>query len=172
MQRRTVIGGLGAALSALLPLVGRAKAAVPQPIDANLVQVAKVRWNGPSCLAVELTDAEQQLRLNTQGGGNRPSIATVASDFTNGVIEATIGGELTGRGAPDDRGFVGLSFHIGADFQSHETVYLRLTNGRLNVPAPRVDRAIQCVADLPIRGSTSPLAHPLTRALRAGREIG
>jgi hypothetical protein len=61
-----------------------------------------------------------------------------------------VAGVLTGRGAPDDRGFVGLSFHIGEAFQSHETVYLRMTNGRLNVPpppAPRIDRAIQYVAD-------------------------
>ena len=55
-------------------------------------------------------------------------------------------GEFTGRGAPDDRGFVGLSFHIAEGFASHKTVYLRMTNGRLNVPplpAPRIDRAIQ-----------------------------
>jgi hypothetical protein len=62
----------------------------------------------------------------------------------------TIGGELTGRGAPDDRAFVGLSFHIAPAFAGHETVYLRMTNGRLNdplPPAPRIDRAIQYVAD-------------------------
>ena len=70
-------------------------------------------------------------------------------DFTDGAIEADIGAELTGRGAPDDRGFAGLSFHIGPDFETHETVYLRMTNGRLNAPPPappRIDRAIQYVA--------------------------
>jgi hypothetical protein len=146
MQRRTLIGALGAAF---LPL-GSARAAVPQPTAANLVTATPTQWDGHDCLAVELTDAEQALRLTTQGGGNRPSIAIVAPAFADGVIETWVAGVLTGRGAPDDRGFVGLSFHVGEGFQSHETVYLRMTNGRLNVPpppAPRIDRAIQYVAD-------------------------
>jgi hypothetical protein len=61
---------------------------------------------------VELTENEQKLRLETTGGGNRPSFAIVHRGFTDGVLEVAIGGELTGMGAPDDRGFVGLSFHI------------------------------------------------------------
>ena len=146
MQRRTLIGALGA-----IPLAPRAaRADVPQPIAANLVTATPATWSGHDCLAVELTDAEQALRLKTQGGGNRPSIAVVAPAFADGMIEAWVAGVLTGRGAPDDRGFVGLSFHIGEGFQSHETVYLRMTNGRLNVPPPpppRIDRAIQYVAD-------------------------
>jgi hypothetical protein len=151
MQRRTLIGatligGMGA-----IPLALRsARADTPQPIAANLVTATPTNWNGHDCLAVELTDAEQALRLGTQGGGNRPSIAVVAPAFADGVIEAWVAGVLTGRGAPDDRGFVGLSFHIGDGFLSHETVYLRMTNGRLNVPPPpppRIDRAIQYVAD-------------------------
>jgi hypothetical protein len=151
MQRRTLIGGLGSALS-LLSLAPRPARAdeVPRPLAANLVTAVPARWDGHDCLAVELTDAEQALRLNTQGGGNRPSMALVASSFTDGVLEVTVAGVLTGRGAPDDRGFVGLSFHVSDDRSSHETVYLRMTNGRLNVPpptAPRIDRAIQYVAD-------------------------
>jgi hypothetical protein len=134
MQRRTLIGALGA-----IPLALRAaRADVPQPAAANLVTATPTTWNGHDCLAVELTDAEQALRLGTQGGGNRPSIAVVAPAFADGVIEAWVAGVLTGRGAPDDRGL------------SHETVYLRMTNGRLNVPPPpppRIDRAIQYVAD-------------------------
>ena len=151
MQRRSLIGGLGSALS-LLSLAPRPARAdeVPRPLATNLVTANPAHWDGHDCLAVELTDAEQALRLTTQGGGNRPSIAIVAPAFADGVIEASVAGVLTGRGAPDDRGFVGLSFHIGEGFQSHETVYLRMTNGRLNVPpppAPRIDRAIQYVAD-------------------------
>ena len=146
MQRRTLIGAFGA-----IPLtLGAARADTPRPTAANLVTATPTIWNGHDCLAVELTDAEQALRLNSQGGGNRPSIAVVAPAFADGVIEASMAGVLTGRGAPDDRGFLGLSFHIGDAFQSHETVYLRMTNGRLNVPpppAPRIDRAIQYVAD-------------------------
>lgn len=146
MNRRTLMHGLAATA---LPFPAFAGAAVPQPIDSHLVVATPGHWQGRDCLAVELTDAEQKLRLNTQGGGNRPSFAIVARDFTNGTIEVEIGAELTGKGAPDDRGFAGLSFHIGPDFETHETVYLRMTNGRLNAPPPpppRIDRAVQYVA--------------------------
>jgi hypothetical protein len=138
--------GIGMALGP----VTRAEVAIPRPLATNLVTTARREWNGQQCLAVELSDQEQQLRLVTAGGGNRPSIAAVHPDFANGTIEVAIGAELTGKGAPEDRGFAGLSFHIGPDFGSHETVYLRMTNGRLNEPpplSPRVDRAIQYVAD-------------------------
>ena len=127
-----------------------AESGVPRPSALNLVTASNREWNGRNCLAVDLTDAEQRLRLQTAGGGNRPSFAIVHRDFTDGALEVEIGGELTGKGAPDDRGFVGLSFHISPDLKSHETVYLRMTNGRLNVPPPpepRIARAIQYVAD-------------------------
>jgi hypothetical protein len=147
MNRRTV---LQAAAAAALPIPVRAGTVVPQPLATNLVVARPGRWQGRDCLVVDLADEEQHLRLTTQGGGNRPSFAIVAEDFTDGVLEVEIGSELTGKGAPDDRGFVGLSFHILPDYSGHETVYLRMTNGRLNAPpppAPRIDRAVQYVAD-------------------------
>lgn len=153
LGRRGVIRGSAATAvgSVALPWGSRAEATIPQPLATNLVVAARGHWNGLDCLAVELTDDEQKLRLRQgQAGGNRPSIVTIRPDFANGVIEATIGAELTGKGTPDDRGFAGLSFHIGENFQSHETVYLRMANGRLNMPPPpppRIDRAIQYVAD-------------------------
>jgi hypothetical protein len=139
----TVVGSLA------IPAGSRAEAAVPQPIATNLVTASHRPWNGRDCLALELTAEEQEGRLNKTRSGNGPSFAIVHRDFTDGIIEAAIGSELTGKGAPDDRGFAGLSFHIGPDFETHETVYLRMTNGRLNVPPPlppRIDRAIQYVA--------------------------
>lgn len=147
MNRRAFICGF-AALAASADVL--AASDVPRPLGLKLVTASRREWNGRDCLAVELTDDEQQLRLQTTGGGNRPSFAIVGRDFTDGTLEVEIGGELTGKGAPDDRGFVGLSFHISPDLQSHETVYLRMTNGRLNVPPPpepRLSRAIQYVAD-------------------------
>lgn len=144
MLRRTFIAGL-----ALAPAAA-AGTDVPQPLALNLVTATPRHWNGRDCLAVDLTEAEQRLRLETTGGGNRPSFAIVHPAFADGVLEVGIAGELSGKGAPDDRGFVGLSFHITPDFASHETVYLRMTNGRLNVPPPpmpRIERAIQYVAD-------------------------
>jgi hypothetical protein len=144
--RRAAVTILGAVA---MPAGSRAESAVPQPIATNLVTASPRRWNGRDCLALELTDDEQAGRLNKTRSGNGPSFAIVHRDFTEGAVEADVGAELTGRGAPDDRGFVGLSFHIGADFETHETVYLRMTNGRLNVPPPpppRIDRAVQYVA--------------------------
>src|SRR3954447_5087315 len=144
MHRRTFIAGL-----ALAPAAA-AETDVPQPVAVNLGTASSRHWNGRDFPAVDLTQAEQRLRLETTGGGNRPSFALVHPAFTDGVLEVGIAGELSGRGAPDDRGFVGLSFHITPDLSSHETVYLRMTNGRLNArppPMPRIERAIQYVAD-------------------------
>ena len=149
-RRSLIQASVAAALGAVvLPAGSRAEVAVPQPIATNLVTASRRHWNGRDCLALELTDEEQQGRLDKTRSGNGPSFAIVQRDFTDGVIEADVASELTGRGAPDDRGFVGLSFHIGQDFETHETVYLRMTNGRLNEPPPpppRIDRAVQYVA--------------------------
>ena len=69
MQRRTLIGALSS-----LPLTFRAAHAdVPRPIAANLVTAAPAHWNGHDCLAVELTDAEQALRLAAGQGGGYPA---------------------------------------------------------------------------------------------------
>ena len=161
MKRRTLIQSLAASA---VPFAAWAGTGAPQPLATNLVVAVQSRWNGRDCLAIELTDEEQKRRLaEGAGGGNRPSIAIVGSDFSDGVIEALIGAELTGKGAPDDRGFAGLSFHIGEGFASHETVYLRMTNGRLNVPPPpppRDDRAIQYVADPGFHFSDSRVKFP------------
>jgi hypothetical protein len=149
-RRRLIQGSASTIVGAVAMLAGsRAEAAVPQPIATNLVTASPRHWNGRDCLALELTDDEQEGRLNKTRSGNGPSFVIVHRDFTDGAIEADIGAELTGKGAPDDRGFAGLSFHIGQDFETHETAYLRMTNGRLNVPpppSPRIDRAIQYVA--------------------------
>jgi hypothetical protein len=146
LMRGSAATGLGAVV---LPSPGRTEAAVPQPLLTNLVRASVRHWNGHDCLSLELTDTEQAGRLDKTRSGNGPSFAIVHRDFTDGTIEADIGAELTGKGSPDDRGFAGLSFHIGQDFETHETVYLRMTNGRLNVPPPlppRIDRAVQFVA--------------------------
>jgi hypothetical protein len=149
-RRRLVQGSAATAVgAAVLPVGSRAETAVPQPIATNLVTATRRHWNGRDCLALELTDDEQAGRLDKTRSGNGPSFAIVHRDFADGAIEASIGAELTGKGAPDDRGFAGLSFHIGQDYETHETVYLRMTNGRLNAPPPpppRIDRAVQYVA--------------------------
>ena len=47
-------------------------------VATNLVVATPAHWQGRDCLAVELSDAEQTLRLTTQGGGNRPSFTGAA----------------------------------------------------------------------------------------------
>jgi hypothetical protein len=147
MNRRTLLQG--AAAASLPPWPVRAGSAVPQPLATNLVVAAPAHWQGRECLAVELSEAEQRGRLDRTRAANAPSYAIVARDFTDGIIEVEIGAELTGKGGDDARGFAGLAFHISEDFATHEAIYLRMTNGRLNLPAPpppRIDRAIQYVA--------------------------
>jgi hypothetical protein len=151
IPRRSVIQAFGAitATGAVMPIRAGAEADVPRPIVNNLVKVARQHWNGRDCLAVELTDEEQRGRLAKTRTSNGPSYAIVHRSFSAGVIESDVGAELNGKGAADARGFVGFAFHLSDDLQRYEAVYLRMTNGRRNDPAPpppRIDRAIQYVA--------------------------
>jgi hypothetical protein len=151
VRRRGVIQGLGAvaAASVVTPNRVRAEADVPQSFFTNLVKTARGHWNGRDCLAIELTDEEQQGRLAKTRTSNGPSYAIVHRSFSAGVIEADLGAELNGKGAADARGFVGFAFHVSDNLEIYEAVYLRMTNGRLNDPAPpppRIERAIQYVA--------------------------
>jgi hypothetical protein len=120
---------------------------IPALWETHHVRAYPSTFQAKLCLAVELTDEDQAIaRLK---GGNGPSYALVARDFTDGVIEVELASLLTGKGGADARGFVGIAFHISPDLDTYEAVYLRMTNGRLNdptPPAPRVDRAIQYVA--------------------------
>jgi hypothetical protein len=151
-HRRAVIRNLGAIAMTCVarPISVRAGDIVPQPVATNLVRTAPTSWNGRECLSIELTDDEAETRIRLgQGGGNRPSYAIVGRSFADGVLEVDLGAELTGKGPPDARGFVGMAFHISEGSQTYECIYLRMTNGRLNVPAPpapRNERAIQYVA--------------------------
>ncbi len=69
MDRRTLLQGI-TALAASVP--ARAGAAVPNLLDVNLVSATRNRWNGRDCLAVELTDDEQQGRLTRQPAPTHP----------------------------------------------------------------------------------------------------
>ena len=151
LARRSLLQGSAATAmgAVVMPARSRAEGMVPQPIAVNLVVASRRRWNGRDCLSVELAEDEQDGRLQKTRSPNAPSFAVVHRDFADGVIEVDIGAELTGKGAPDARGFAGLSFHIDRDFETHEALYLRMSNGRLNWPLPlppRIDRAIQYVA--------------------------
>jgi hypothetical protein len=136
-------------LATVVPARVWAQSSDASPIAIGRHQVTAIpsEWQGRKCLAIELTD-EDQARIRVKGG-NGPSYAIVARDFTNGTIEVDIASVLTGKGGADSRGFAGIAFHITPDLETYEAIYLRMTNGRLNdpkPPAPRVNRAIQYVA--------------------------
>jgi hypothetical protein len=122
--------------------------ALPVDFIPQLVRAQKGQFAGRECMTVELTD-EAQRRVLSSAAGNGPSYVMTPLELTDGVIEVDIAAELTGKGGSDARGFVGLAFHISEDAQTYEAVYLRMTNGTLNIPpppAPRNVRAIQYVA--------------------------
>jgi hypothetical protein len=139
--------GSSVAFAAPRLLLANAPDPVPEVLGMNHVSTSSSVWKGRSCLAVELDEEAQARALAT--GGNGPSYAIVSRGFSDGVIEVDIAGTLTGKGAAQSRAFVGVAFHIASGPDTYEAFYLRMTNGRLNIPmppAPRIDRAIQYVA--------------------------
>src|SRR5262249_13184490 len=126
-DRRAVMRSLGAVAMTYVacPTAARAGDLVPQPAGNNLVRTSPTFWHGHPCLSVELTDAETEPRISLgQGGGNRPSYAVVDRGFADGVVEVDLAAELTGKGTPDARGFVGIAFHISEGPQTYECIYL------------------------------------------------
>jgi hypothetical protein len=118
------------------PGTSEAAVALPHGWRTHLVKVEPARFMDRDALAVELTDAAQKALLAPGAAGNGPSFAMPAGAFANGMIEVDVAARINGRGQPDVRGFVGLAFHIADDLSTFEAVYLRMTNGSRNVPAP------------------------------------
>src|SRR6185312_3110478 len=149
-SRRRLLGSLAfGACNAILPVGWSADepGLESSARSTRRVGIAAAGWAGVPCVSVELRDEEQQRVLRT--GGNGPTYAIVPVPFSAGTLEVDVAAELTGRGAPEARGFVGVSFHVDEAAETYEAVYLRMTNGRLNrpmPPAPRIDRAVQYVA--------------------------
>jgi hypothetical protein len=104
------------------------------------------------------TDGEQHIRLDSPEGlilkGTRANAATYKgrkavhlveipgaqemiaiipeTNFTDGIIEISVSGDLAKGAKPDMRGFVGVAFRVSDDANSYEAFYLRPTNGRAN----------------------------------------
>jgi hypothetical protein len=116
---------------------------------AQGVTVREGTYLGRNAVSVELADDVQRRILRGAGGSNGPTFALTGDAFADGTIEVDVAGEINGKGAPDVRGFVGLAFHLSPAADTYEAVYLRMSNGTLNVPpppAPRNVRAVQYVA--------------------------
>ncbi|MFU7529454.1 family 16 glycoside hydrolase [Qipengyuania sp. ASV99] len=133
---------------ALAFLVQTAALADPPSPEAIGVIFEPAEHQGRSALRVELSDEEQAAQL-AGAGGNRPTFALFDFPFANGVIEVDVAAEINGRGGRDARGFAGIAFHVSADGEQFEAVYLRMANGTANdplPPSPRNARAVQYVA--------------------------
>lgn len=113
------------------------------------VSVQDVYYKGQSAFKVELTETQQLAILTGSRGGNGESLALLPVQFSKGVIELDIAGDVNGKGAADARGFVGIAFHVQPQATAYEAIYLRMANGSLALPAPeapRNERGIQYIA--------------------------
>jgi hypothetical protein len=133
--------------SVLMLLTGCARAAETTVRPASLatrgVTATATTFGGRAALTLELT-ADEQAILRTSGG-NRATYALLRDSLTDGVIEADVAAELTGRGGAESRGFIGFAVHVAATPDVFEGVYLRMTNGSRNVPPPPAPRDVRAV---------------------------
>ncbi len=53
-------------------------------------------------------------------------------DFSNGVIEAELAGDLAPGADGDARGFVGIAFRVQQDLKTYDAFYFRPTNARVD----------------------------------------
>ena len=107
------------------------------------VSLAEVLYKGEPALEMRMPAAAYQDPAR-ETLTDRAFMAWLPMDFHNGVIEVEISGEPAADAPAYARGFVGVSFRIGAD-QSFENVYLRPTNGPTDDPV-RKGRAVQYFA--------------------------
>ena len=66
-------------------------------------------------------------------------------DFSNGLIEAEIAGDLTPGAGGEARGFVGIAFRVQEDMKTYDAFYLRPTNGRAE-DQERRNHAVQYIS--------------------------
>jgi hypothetical protein len=92
-----------------------------------------------------MTDAAIKAQLGIDV--DMPTLVRIPTDFKNGTIEVDLLSRLNGKGPPEARAFIGVSYRI-AEAEAHfETIYLRPLNGRKkNPPAPREKHAVQYFA--------------------------
>lgn len=92
-------------------------------LDAQNVVLSPVTYHGrPALRVVEAPRSSQ-----TPG----EAIAILSGQtFREGIIDLDLAGAPGPHAAPDDRGFVGIAFHISAGAERLKTIYLRPTNGR------------------------------------------
>ena len=117
------------------------------PPDATLhrVEATPAEYKGRKAIKVEMPDAAIKAQLGIDV--DMPTFVRIPADFRNGTIEVNVLSRLNGKGPPDARAFIGISYRITDPEARFETIYLRPLNGRKkNPPSPRDKRAIQYFA--------------------------
>jgi hypothetical protein len=121
----------------------------PRAFQVSGVAVSQAVWDGRDALRLVLTP-EEQAAQRAGAGANRPTFAVVHQGaFSDGVIEVDVAATINSLGGANARGFAGIAFHLSDDGEAFEAVYLRMSNGLLNIPrpeAPRDTRGVQYVA--------------------------
>lgn len=162
MHRNVFAGLISLLVAGCAGFPGLATAPRLEPVASQHVTFSDSQWLGRRALKLELT-AEEQKRQLAGAGGNRPTFIVLGTDFSNGVIEVDIAARVNGKGGEDSRGFAGIAFHIDDKLEQFEAVYLRFSNGTLNIPpppSPRDVRGVQYVAHPGFHFQESRLAAP------------
>ena len=116
--------------------------ALPAGATLHRVDATPAEYKGRKAIKVEMPDAAIKAQLGIDV--DMPTFVRVPVDFRNGTIEVDILSRLNGKGPPDARAFIGISYRISNPEAHFETIYLRPLNGRKkNPPSPRDKRAVQ-----------------------------
>jgi hypothetical protein len=152
MSGRTVAIALMSAIASIASPDDRARAqaaydlaALPAGATLHRVVAEPSEYKGRKAIKVEMPDAAIKAQLGIDV--DMPTFVRIPADVRNGTIEIDLLSRLNGKGPPDARAFVGVSYRI-TDPEAHfETIYLRPLNGRKkNPPSPRGRRAVQYFA--------------------------
>jgi hypothetical protein len=119
--------------------------ALPAGATLHRVEATAAEYKGRKAIKVEMPDAAIKAQLGIDV--DMPTFVRIPADFQNGTIEVELLSRLNGKGPPDARAFIGLSYRIREPEAHFETIYLRPLNGRKkNPPTPRDQRAVQYFA--------------------------
>jgi hypothetical protein len=118
------------ALLVLCSLLTSSAAAAQQPTTVRIETPAAL---DPINVAVEAVVHRDRkaIKLVEAPTRNGPTIAVVKGvEFGTGTIELDVAGVPGPKAQADDRGFIGIAFHVAHDGERFQTFYLRPTNGR------------------------------------------
>ena len=118
---------------------------------AKNVTVSPTTYLGRPALKIAFSDAFQKyFEANGRNVADHPYFRIPFTRFFyEGIIEVDIAAERNQLADESVRAFAGITFHQQIDSDQSDTVYLRMTNGRLNNPQPpaeRLARAIQYIS--------------------------